>query len=619
MIQVTTNRSNLQVAIHVAEGEENILRDFVFLFSSTENYIPILNNGISLSWADFQSSASSFVRICKEKGQELILDDFSRMLIEKFVDLNRYYLDRSVYFDVPEEKIQGILDQSHFKRILTKEQLRDTHKLLNLRHGANFSVPGAGKTTTLLAVHTILRHHLKVEKIFVVAPKNAFISWEEEIESIFGTLYSVRRLHDLSLNSVSKAFLDSDVILVNYEKLRKETNIFVPLFLKLNVHFVLDESHRIKSGTNNLSFKQINMLCDISIRRDILSGTPLPQGFDDIRPQFFFLWRKDVLPSTLDESDENSSKRVNGLIKDFFVRTTKDELGLPDPIIHFCPIQMGPLQTELYELLRSEAYRKISGLTRDQIRYFREIGGLTVRLMQAATNPMLLSSEDEYFHDLLDVPSTSSIWSAIFQYAHYEKAAKFEFLQQYIKEYLAKDLRNKVVVWTYFIKNIKLLEQILKGYNPTSIFGAISTGSDEDLSTREGRIKLFHNDPNCRILIANPQACGEGISLHKVCHHAIYLDRNFNAAYYLQSVDRIHRLGLSKTTATEVTFLVSKGTIDEIITRRLQKKTERMAEVLNDKSLMKLAMDPEDISIDDGLGLDFVDVNEIINHLSSTL
>jgi hypothetical protein len=31
--------------------------------------------------------------------------------------------------------------------------------------------------------------------------------------------------------------------------------------------------------------------------------------------------------------------------------------------------------------------------------------------------------------------------------------------------------------------------------------------------------------------------------LHKVCQNAIYVDRTFNAAHFLQSEDRIHRLG----------------------------------------------------------------------------
>ena len=49
-----------------------------------------------------------------------------------------------------------------------------------MRHGANFSVPGAGKTTVALAVHLL---GLPPKTAFVViAPKNAFSAWDEVLE-----------------------------------------------------------------------------------------------------------------------------------------------------------------------------------------------------------------------------------------------------------------------------------------------------------------------------------------------------------------------------------------------------------------------------------------------------
>ena len=46
-----------------------------------------------------------------------------------------------------------------------------------------------------------------------------------------------------------------------------------------------------------------------------------------------------------------------------------------------------------------------------------------------------------------------------------------------------------------------------------------------------------------KILIANPKKGGEGISLHYECSNAIYIDRSYDAGKYLQSRDRIHRVG----------------------------------------------------------------------------
>ena len=64
------------------------------------------------------------------------------------------------------------------------------------------------------------------------------------------------------------------------------------------------------------------------------------------------------------------------------------------------------------------------------------------------------------------------------------------------------------------------------------------------------------------VLLANPAALAEGVSLHTVCHDAVYLDRTFTAGQYLQSVNRIHRLGLAPGTDTLTSVLVAQGTVD---------------------------------------------------------
>jgi SNF2 family DNA or RNA helicase len=115
--------------------------------------------------------------------------------------------------------------------------------------------------------------------------------------------------------------------------------------------------------------------------------------------------------------------------------------------------------------------------------------------------------------------------------------------------------------------------------------------------------------------VANPAACGEGISLHEVCHHAIYVDRNYNAAQYLQSEDRIHRLGLPKNQNTIVEILCCPDSIDESVNDRLIMKARRMAEVLNDHDLHidPVSFDPE--AIDDDEAIDYEDLNSLLAHL----
>ena len=172
----------------------------------------------------------------------------------------------------------------------------------------------------------------------------------------------------------------------------------------------------------------------------------------------------------------------------------------------------------------------------------------------------------------------------------------------------------KTLVWSNFVLNIEeLAERILAPYQPAVIYGGVPSGDeDAEFVTRERELRRFRRDKRCQVLIANPAAMAEGVSLHEECHDAIYLDRTFNAGQYLQSLDRIHRLGLPPRTKTRITFLVSTGTIDEVVNARVQTKAERLGTMLSDPNLVAMALPDEDSY---GEWIDTEDVGALLSHL----
>lgn len=191
-------------------------------------------------------------------------------------------------------------------------------------------------------------------------------------------------------------------------------------------------------------------------------------------------------------------------------------------------------------------------------------------LIQLASNPQLLHKLEE--EDFLPKGILKGAESEKINYA-IEKAHKL--INQ----------NKKVLIWTNFRGNISVIERLLLHFNPTFIDGSIKVADNEDdkknnTECREYRINKFLNDDSCKVMIANPAAASESISLHTVCHDAIYIDRTFNAGQYLQSLDRIHRLGIKKD--TQVTFYepYHPNTIDEYIKERLIEKIEVMEQVL---------------------------------------
>ena len=601
------------------DSETSLIGDLRLLISGISTSFKFSSTSLELPWFDFKRVLPAFSKKITDFNLSVELDDLSTQLIKEYLSDRKSFLKHQPFIETDNDQVYKILHEGHFNRKLKDEQIRDAKNLIRLNHGANFSVPGAGKTTTILAVHFILKHFNKVNKLFVICPINAFISWNNEVGEIFGKdAPKIRRLSKTDVNSYhSIGTSGADIFLINYEKLRNDISGLIPYFIEHKIHLILDESHRIKGGFNNLAYPQIALLADLAKRRDIMTGTPLPQGITDLVAQFDIVWPgEDIIQNPENEIDpENAIIKANESIKNLYVRTTKKELHLKDPEILYTSIELGPIQKELYRLIRSEAARQLAGMDRDTLMSFRQIGRSVVRLLQASTNPMLLTSNNEYEDETLPIPDDSPIWELLSEFSKYEKPAKIEYLLKRVKEIIERNPKNKIVIWSYFVRNIILLEHLCKQFNPVIIYGGVLSGSDEDISTREGRIKKFHEDDTCRVMIANPQACGEGISLHKVCHFAIYLDRNFNAAHYLQSVDRIHRLGLDNKIDTVVEIIMGKDTLDEHLKGRLNDKVEVMGKVLDDKYLLKLAYDPADIDISNEDGIDQLDINVIKEHI----
>jgi hypothetical protein len=72
------------------------------------------------------------------------------------------------------------------KRKLKDHQVKATYHLSLIENGANFSVPGSGKTSVVLAYFQKLRQEKKVNTLFVVGPPACFFPWKDEYKEVIG-------------------------------------------------------------------------------------------------------------------------------------------------------------------------------------------------------------------------------------------------------------------------------------------------------------------------------------------------------------------------------------------------------------------------------------------------
>ncbi|NBE53319.1 DEAD/DEAH box helicase [Streptomyces boluensis] len=481
---------------------------------------------------------------------------------------------------------------------LTPFQRRDIAKLLSLRHGANFSVPGAGKTRVGLAVFQALRRTKGIERLLIVGPKSCYESWQYENETCLEEPLSMA-VHSRDVDPAA------DAIIVNYERLASSVNELGHWLAARPSMLLLDEAHRMKLGANGTYGAACLALGPRSHHRLILTGTPAPNGVRDLENLFGFVWPGHGRQKVTKAVGGGDLAKASKALRPLFTRTTKDELGLPPVTTSLVPVPLPPLHQEVYEALIGRFSARAAGSEGD----FRALGKIIVYMLMAATSPALLAVGTTRYEPLsyqvppLAVPDGTPLFELMQDLPSYELSPKYQ-------EVLAIVNRNaqqgrKTLVWSTFIRSLNTLERILGEFSPAMVHG----GTED----REAEIDRFRNDPDCMVLLSNPATLGEGISLHHHCHDAVYVDRDFAAGRFLQSLDRIHRLGLAPETETRITVLAAEGTIDEVVDQRLGDKLQFMGRILDDAAVQQLADLEEEPAI--GGGLDHGDLQALMGHL----
>jgi SNF2 family DNA or RNA helicase len=550
---------------------------------------------ICLPWWNFASLRIELLDIFSgyglRPGSGLAITASAAALLQQSTRATSGYAAAQQENSVNEVEVLAQLSTAGFSRNLSPEQLRNVTKIAGLTAAATFSVPGAGKTTEALAYFCFRAR--ENERLLVVAPKNAFAAWDEQIQICMpGLNAQFIRLRSGEDNIARLLAADPRFMLITYQQLTRVQSLVAAHCAEHKLFIFLDESHRIKSGVAKQTARAALGLSHLASGKLIMSGTPMPQATEDLIPQFAFLYPE--IPA--------AAETVVGLIRPIYVRTTKAELKLPPVNRVLISLPMAPMQNELYRLMKFEVAREArNALSIRNKQAFRVLGRSVARLLQFVSNPALLSSSMAFVHpDMLSAVLAEG------------DGPKLKYVLRRARQ-LARS-GQKVLIWSSFVKNVEYIADRLADVGAVYIHGGVDAGDEEDDETREGKIRLFHDDPNVSLMVANPAAASEGVSLHRVCHHAIYLDRTFNAAHYLQSEDRIHRFGLASDQETTIEIVECTGSVDETVRGRLGYKIGQMAEALNDASLRPdpIALDPVDIEdyaeYSTGLGVDDIDL-----------
>ncbi|GAA0714940.1 hypothetical protein GCM10008904_31230 [Paraclostridium ghonii] len=559
-------------------------------------------------------------KMIKDKATSLGVKYFASNRLLDYIESRNIYIDKRAKLGVEikrqDEKLQSKFEEykkmvnENMTRKLREKQMWDSFFMFAMTKSGNFSVPGSGKTSSVLGVYAFLKAKELAKRIVMIGPKNAFGSWIDEFNVCFDGKEELKifNIHNQNYkNSAEKRralTFDSgncNLFLFNYESLGTYEKEIIEL-IDDNTLLVFDEVHKVKRVDGETPGTYASHALEIAKNSRytiVMTGTPIPNSYTDIYNMLHILYNDEYKEffgfpiQTLKNPSEEELNIINDKIQPFFCRTRKEQLKVPkvneDELI---VVKSTSDEQKLFEII-IEKYKK------NKLALF-------IRLLQMESNPkMLLKSLDSSdFQYVLDIEKDIDDIDFVDYSADFERlvnsieiTSKMSRCINLINDLVTQN--KKVIIWCIFKDSIRNMQELLEKYgiNTRCIYG------DVELDDRLVIIDDFKNG-EFDVLITNPHTLAESVSLHSICHDAVYFEYSYNLVHLLQSKDRIHRLGLPDGQYTQYYYMHNLFnyknelfSIDEQIYNRLCNKEQIMLDAIDNNVLEDVTTSEEDLEL----------------------
>ena len=429
-----------------------------------------------------------------------------------------------------------------------KYQVEAITWLLKKPSAGLFFPPGLGKTAIALNAFKILRDKGIVNKVLVIAPiRVCHIVWPEEIKK-WVDFYDLTSTVLHGKDKERRLSEDVDVYLLNPDGMKWFSRHVTKLLSAGDWMLIVDESSNFKNSRSK-RFKTLKKWLSKFKRRVIMTGTPAPNGLENLWGQIFILdggkrlgpyitafRNKYFFPSgymgyehTLQPgADQEIYKKIDDIV----VHKSRDEIDMPDLLVNRIPIELPPAGMKIYREMKNEFL------------------AIADEKLLTAVNSAVMSGKLKQISNGASYDEGKEI-----AYVH---DAKIEALQE-----LIESLQGCPLLVFYEFRHD--LSRLMSVYPEAPYLGGGITPRDAAMTITEW------NKGNVPILFLHPQSAAHGLNLQAGgCQDVCWFSITWDQELHEQATSRVWRQGVDG--AVTVHYLIGRNTIDEHIMQILDGK-----------------------------------------------
>lgn len=426
-------------------------------------------------------------------------------------------------------------------------------RIIEIKKIGLFLDMGLGKTViTLTAIRELMYNRFEVRRVLVIAPKKvAEGTWTKEKDKWEHTkILRVSPVLGSQAKRIRALNTPADMYIINRENVSWLVDYYRNSWPFDMV--VIDESSSFKSHKAK-RFKSLASIGSHIVRLVELTGTPSPNGLNDLWSQVFLLDGGERLGKRYTQFREryfDPGDRGNNIVYNYKAKPgsedsilakisdicvsmkAEDYLQLPDIIYHQVPVILDAKAEKAYRDLER---KMVLELPEDET-------DISVTSAAALSNKLLQLANGALYDDVHE--------------AHEVHGCKLEAFVE-----LIESLQGKPVLVFYNFQHDR--ERLLKVLEKSGLrIRELKTIQDED----------DWNDRKIDVLLTHPASSAYGLNLQQGGNHVIWFGLTWNYELYTQANKRLHRQG--QTEKVIIHHLVCSGTRDEDVMQALERKDD---------------------------------------------